>query len=76
MTFISESADAVWQTGGVACVIVAASLGFDVELRNGEGVAFFRKSVPTPDAARSEAEHLRLLMDRDPAPAADQSRDA
>ncbi len=60
----------VWRQGGIACVIVPASPGFDVQLRNGEGVAFLRKSAPTTEAATNEAEYLRLLLESDSLPAA------
>lgn len=73
MTSLTDTPGVVWQHGGVACVIVPSSLGFDVELRNGAGVPFLRKCTATSDAARNEAEYLRLLMDADamPAPSAE-----
>ena len=72
LTFDSRQ-DPVWQQGGIACVIVPAAPGFDVQLMNGDGVAFLRKSAPTTEAATNEAEYLRLLLESDsmPAPAAD-----
>lgn len=60
----------VWQQAGVVCVVVPASVGFDVELRNTQGVAFLRKAAATSEAACNEAEYLRLLLDSDPLPPA------
>ena len=65
---LDETWDPVWQHGGVACVIVAATFGFDVELRNADGVAFLRKAAATKEAARNEAEYLRLLIESDSLP--------
>jgi CheY-like chemotaxis protein len=64
----SEAPGAMWQHGGVACWITPHSLGYDVELRNGSGIAFLRKSTATTDAALNEAEYLRLLMGADAIP--------
>lgn len=61
---------AVWQQAGVACVVVPARLGYDVELRNSAGVAFLRKAAATNEAAYNEAEYLRLLLESDHLPAA------
>jgi CheY-like chemotaxis protein len=61
--------DAVWQHSGVVCVVVPSPPGFDVQLRNTQGVAFLRKSAPTTEAARNEAEYLRLLLESDSLPA-------
>lgn len=58
----------LWQQGNIACAIVPAPPGFDVELRNDEGVAFLRKSAPTAEAAANEAEYLRLLLDAESMP--------
>jgi len=69
MESLSDTPGAMWQHSGVACWITPHSLGFDVELRNGSGVAFLRKSTATSDAARNEAEYLRLLMGTDAIPA-------
>jgi CheY-like chemotaxis protein len=44
-------------------------MGYDVELRNGQGVAFLRKTAATNEAARNEAEYLRLLLESDHLPA-------
>ena len=44
MSWVSETDLVVWQQGGIACAVVSASVGFDVELRNSQGVAFLRKS--------------------------------
>ena len=63
-----DSSDPVWQQGGISCVIVAAPAGFDVQLRNGAGVAFLRKSAPTLEAATNEAEYMRLLLESDSLP--------
>jgi len=68
MSWVSETDVVVWQQGGIACAVVSASVGFDVELRNTQGVAFLRKSTPTKDAARNQAEYLRLLMSADHMP--------
>jgi CheY-like chemotaxis protein len=70
MAFPSDTPGAMWERGGVACWITPHSLGFDVELRNGSGIAFLRKSTPTSDAALNEAEYLRLLMGADAIPSA------
>ena len=62
MSWVSETDLVMWQQGGIACAVVSASIGFDVELRNSQGVAFLRKSAPNRDAARNQAEYLRLLL--------------
>ena len=59
----------LWLSGGITCVLVPASAGFDVELRNASGTPFLRKAAATADAARNEAEFLRLLLDTDALPA-------
>jgi CheY-like chemotaxis protein len=61
--------EAIWQQDGVACVLMPAMLGYDVQLRNTEGVAFLRKSATTREAARNEAEYLRLLFESGTVPA-------
>ena len=66
----SEPPGAMWQHGDMACWITPHNLGFDVELRNGSGIAFLRKSTATSDAALNEAEYLRLLMGADAIPSA------
>lgn len=63
MSSLDEAWTPVWQQGGVACVVVPAVFGFDVELRNTHGVAFLRKAAATSEAARNEAEYLRLLLE-------------
>ena len=68
MSWVSETDVVVWHHGGIACAVVSASVGFDVELRNSQGVAFLRKSAPTRDAARNQAEYLRLLLSADHMP--------
>ena len=70
MASVDESWKPVWQHAGVVCVVVPASFGFDVELRNTEGVAFLRKSAATSEAACNEAEYLRLLLEADQLPTA------
>ena len=70
MVTMNETSGAVWQQAGVACVVVPATFGFDVELRNAHGVAFLRKAAATNEAARNEAEYLRLLLESDSLPAA------
>ena len=55
----------LWLHGSISCVMVPGSTGYDVELRNGIGVPFLRKTAPTADAARNEAEYLRLMLDSD-----------
>ena len=70
MASVDESWKPVWQNAGVVCVVVPASFGFDVELRNTEGVAFLRKSAATSEAACNEAEYLRLLLEADQLPTA------
>src|SRR5690242_88656 len=63
---------AIWQQAGIECVMVRTAPGYDVQLRDSEGVAFLRKSAPTTEAACNDAEYLRLLFGSDtlPAPAA------
>ena len=61
--------EAIWQQAGIACVLMPALLGYDVQLRNTEGVAFLRKSATTREAARNEAEYLRLLFEAGTLPA-------
>ena len=63
MSSTSGAASSLWIVRGITCVLVPAALGYDVELRNGAGVAFMRKAAATIDAARNEAEYLRLLLD-------------
>ena len=68
MATLSDSWDPVWHQAGVSCVVVPASDGFDVELRNAHGVAFLRKAAATSEAAYNEAEYLRLLLESDQVP--------
>jgi len=70
MASLDESSKPVWQHAGVVCVVVPASFGFDVELRNMQGVAFLRKAAATSEAACNEAEYLRLLLESDQLPVA------
>lgn len=61
----------LWRQAGIDCVVVPSAPGYDVQLRNADGVAFLRKSAATNEAACNEAEYLRLLLDADslaPAP--------
>ena len=60
----------LWLSGGITCVLVPASGGFDVELRNASGTPFLRKAAATADGARNEAEFLRLLLETDSGPTA------
>ena len=62
VSWVSDTDLLVWEQGGIGCAVVSASVGFDVELRNSMGVAFLRKSAPTRDEARNQAEYLRLLL--------------
>ena len=69
MNWVSEAdLSVMWQHGGIACAIVPASVGYDVELRNSLGVPFLRKSASTREAARNEAEYLRLMLGADSMP--------
>ena len=70
MASVDEAWKPVWEHAGVVCVVVPASFGFDVELRNTEGVAFLRKAAATSEAACNEAEYLRLLLEADQLPTA------
>ena len=63
MTPEPSPATSLWLHGGISCVLVPADLGYDVELRNAAGVPFLRKAATTIDAARNEAEFLRLMLD-------------
>lgn len=63
MTPVPDSWTSLWLHGGISCVMVAASDGFEVELRNGAGVPFLRKTAPTAEAAQNEAEYLRLMLE-------------
>lgn len=65
----AEGIEPVWHELGINCVVVPAAIGYDVELRNGAGTAFLRKTAATYEAARNEAEYLRLLLDADSLPA-------
>lgn len=61
--------EALWCHDGITCAVVPRELGYDVRLKNREGVTFLRKSAPTAEAALNEAEYLRLLLDADRLPA-------
>lgn len=65
MNPISQPPTSLWHHGGISCVLVAAAIGYDVELRNMGGVPFLRKAAETVDAARNEAEYLRLMLEAD-----------
>lgn len=70
MNLVTDTWTSLWLHGTTSCVMVTGSTGFDVELRNGAGVPFLRKNAPTADAARNEAEYLRLMLESDaPGPA-------
>lgn len=66
----ADGSGPVWNELGITCLVVPAAIGYDVELRNGVGTAFLRKTAATYEAARNEAEYLRLLLgaDRFPSP--------
>jgi CheY-like chemotaxis protein len=63
-----ESTSELWADRSVRCVIVPNGTHVDVELRNADGAAFLRKSVPNRQAARNEAEYLRLLLSAETRP--------
>jgi CheY-like chemotaxis protein len=65
MSSMTNGGTSLWLHGTISCVMVCGSTGFDVELRNDTGVPFLRKNAPTADAARNEAEYLRLLLEAD-----------
>ena len=64
----SDSPHPLWQQGGIVCVVVPATPGYDVQLRNAAGVAFLRKAASTTEAACNEGEYLRLLLESDSLP--------
>lgn len=66
-----EGLDAVWQVSGVSCCVKAVNTGYEIQLINDSGTAFLRKTASTLEAARNEAEYLRLLLESDrlPSPA-------
>jgi CheY-like chemotaxis protein len=64
----ADGTDVVWRHVGVVCAVVSAAMGYDVELRNAQGIAFLRKTAATNEAARNEAEYLRLLLESDHLP--------
>ncbi len=68
MSLVNEAESLVWRQGSVVCAVVAGSAGWDVELRNTLGIPFLRKVASTRDAARNEAEYLRLLLSSDSIP--------
>ena len=51
-----------WSTATVRCVLVPRGQQVDVELRNADGVAFLRKTVPDAQSANNEAAVLRLYV--------------
>lgn len=65
---VTGTGSSLWRQAGIACVLVPANLGFDVELRNASGVPFLRKSAASSEAACNEAEYLRLLLGTDTVP--------
>lgn len=60
--FVRSSTAELWTHGAVTCVLVPRGGNVDVELRNADGSAFLRKTVPNRQAALNEAEYLRLLL--------------
>jgi CheY-like chemotaxis protein len=60
--FVPSSTAELWTHGAVTCVLVPHGQNVDVELRNGDGSAFLRKTAPNRQAALNEAEYLRLLL--------------
>jgi CheY-like chemotaxis protein len=60
--FVHSSTAELWTHGAVTCVLVPHGQNVDVELRNGDGSAFLRKTAPNRQAALNEAEYLRLLL--------------
>lgn len=64
--------EAVWQVAGVSCFVKSVNTGYEIQLINESGTAFLRKTTSTLEAARNEAEYLRLLLESDrlPSPAA------
>ena len=63
MNPVTDTLTPVWLHGGITCVLVPGSIGCDVELRNLAGTPFVRKSTPSLEAARNEAEYLRLMLE-------------
>ncbi len=59
---LKEPLSELWRYETVRCVAVSRGPHVQLELRNAEGAAFFRKCVPTRQAAMMEAEDLRLLV--------------
>jgi CheY-like chemotaxis protein len=60
--FGQDSTTELWTEGNVKCVLVPHGQIAEVELRNGDGSAFLRKTAPSRLAALNEAEYLRLLL--------------
>jgi CheY-like chemotaxis protein len=60
--FVPDSTTELWTEGNVKCVLVPHGHLAEVELRNGHGSAFLRKTAPSRLAALNEAEYLRLLL--------------
>lgn len=61
----NDAGSELWAQDKVRCVLVPNGVAVDVELRNADGTPFLRKTAPTRQAARNEAEFLRLLLRRD-----------
>jgi len=59
---LKESLSEFWRCETVRCVAASRGHYLELELRNAEGTAFFRKIVPTRQAAMMEAEDLRRLV--------------
>ncbi len=54
-----------WSTPTVTCVLVPHGQQMEVELRNAEGIAFLRKTMPNRQSAKNEAAVLRLFLDEE-----------
>jgi CheY-like chemotaxis protein len=59
---VHNSTAELWSDSTVKCVLVPHDQQLEVELRNADGSAFLRKTVPTRQAAANDAEYLRLLL--------------
>jgi CheY-like chemotaxis protein len=60
--FVPDSTAELWSNATVTCVLVPHGHQVEVELRNADGSAFLRNTVPTRQAALNEAEYQRLLL--------------
>ncbi len=59
---LKEPLSEFWRCEAARCVAVLRGHHVELELLNAEGTAFFRKSVPTRQAAMRESEGLRELV--------------